>query len=108
MLTRRSAVLASAFIAAVALPAKAQPHHSTAAKSGARGAKKDQPAGSPADTPLGQVDTAARWAFIQDFATGAHAVGEECRRGDAAVVDDKADDDLSGLRAAEAGPHEAR
>ena len=71
MLTRRSAVLASAFIAAGALPAKAQPHHSTAAKSGARGAKKDQPAGSPADTPLGQVDTAARWAFIQDFATGA-------------------------------------
>jgi serine-type D-Ala-D-Ala carboxypeptidase (penicillin-binding protein 5/6) len=71
MLTRRSAVLASAFLAAGALPAKAQPHHSTASKSGARGAKKDQPPGSPADTPLGQVDTAARWAFIQDFATGA-------------------------------------
>ena len=29
------------------------------------------PAGSPADTPLGSVDTAARWAFIQDFTTGA-------------------------------------
>jgi D-alanyl-D-alanine carboxypeptidase (penicillin-binding protein 5/6) len=71
MLTRRSAVLASAFIAAGALPANAQPHHSTAGKSSARGAKKDQPPGSPADTPLGQVDTAARWAFIQDFATGA-------------------------------------
>ena len=33
--------------------------------------KKDAPAGSPADTPLGPVDTAARWAFIQDFNTGA-------------------------------------
>jgi D-alanyl-D-alanine carboxypeptidase (penicillin-binding protein 5/6) len=71
MLTRRSAVLASALFATGALPAKAQPHHPAAGKSGARGAKKDQPPGSPADTPLGQVDTAARWAFIQDFTTGA-------------------------------------
>ncbi len=71
MLTRRSAVLASAFFAAGALPAKAQPHHPPAGKSGARGAKKDLPPGSPADTPLGPVDTAARWAFIQDFTTGA-------------------------------------
>jgi D-alanyl-D-alanine carboxypeptidase (penicillin-binding protein 5/6) len=71
MLTRRSAVLASAFFAAGALPVKAQPHHPAAGKSGARGAKKDQPPGSPADTPLGPVDTAARWAFIQDFTTGA-------------------------------------
>ncbi len=29
------------------------------------------PTGSPADTPLGAVDTAARWAYIQDFDTGA-------------------------------------
>ncbi len=71
MLTRRSAVLASAFFAAGALPAMGQPHHPTVAKSGARGAKKDQPPGSPADTPIGTVDTAARWAFIQDFTTGA-------------------------------------
>jgi D-alanyl-D-alanine carboxypeptidase (penicillin-binding protein 5/6) len=27
--------------------------------------------GSPAETPLGSVDTAARWAYIQDFDTGA-------------------------------------
>jgi serine-type D-Ala-D-Ala carboxypeptidase (penicillin-binding protein 5/6) len=71
MLTRRSAVLASAFFAAGALPAEAQSHRSTAGRSVARGAKKDLPPGSPADTPLGPVDTAARWAFIQDFATGA-------------------------------------
>jgi D-alanyl-D-alanine carboxypeptidase (penicillin-binding protein 5/6) len=71
MLTRRSAVLASAFFAAGVLPAMGQPHHSPVGKSGARGAKKDQPPGSPADTPIGTVDTAARWAFIQDFTTGA-------------------------------------
>jgi D-alanyl-D-alanine carboxypeptidase (penicillin-binding protein 5/6) len=29
------------------------------------------PAGSPASTPLGPLDTAARWAVILDFATGA-------------------------------------
>ena len=40
-------------------------------KAGAHGGKKDMAAGSPADTPLGPVDTAARWAFIMDFATGA-------------------------------------
>ena len=71
MLTRRSAVLASALFAAGALPATAQPHHAASGKAGARGPRKDQPAGSPADTPLGQVDTVARWAFIQDFTTGA-------------------------------------
>src|SRR6202034_4085410 len=27
--------------------------------------------GSPANTPLGPVDTTARWAYIQDFNTGA-------------------------------------
>jgi D-alanyl-D-alanine carboxypeptidase (penicillin-binding protein 5/6) len=29
------------------------------------------PPGTPATTPLGPVDTAARWAFVQDFNTGA-------------------------------------
>jgi serine-type D-Ala-D-Ala carboxypeptidase (penicillin-binding protein 5/6) len=54
------------------LPAAAQPKRAPAApKPGAHNAKKDQPAGSPGGTPLGPVDTAARWAFIQDFATGA-------------------------------------
>jgi len=71
MLNRRSALLASAFFAAGALPAAAQQKRPPApAKPGAR-AKKDQPPGSPAETPLGAVDTAAKWALIQDFATGA-------------------------------------
>src|SRR6185503_11625191 len=72
MLNRRSALLASAFFAAGALPAAAQQKRPPApGKLGARGAKKDQPPGTPAETPLGAVDTAARWALIQDFATGA-------------------------------------
>ncbi len=29
------------------------------------------PTGSPGETPLGPVDTSAKWAFIQDFDTGA-------------------------------------
>ena len=75
MLTRRSALLASAIFVAGALPASAQqrrpPAPAKPGVSGGRSAKKDQPTGSPADTPLGPVDTTARWAFIQDFATGA-------------------------------------
>jgi D-alanyl-D-alanine carboxypeptidase (penicillin-binding protein 5/6) len=72
MLTRRQTLLASAILAGGALPAAAQqPHHATQPKPAGRGAKKDAPAGSPADTPIGPVDTLARWAFIQDFDTGA-------------------------------------
>src|SRR5438270_10639282 len=36
-----------------------------------RGKSKEVPEGSPGDTPLGPVDTVAKWAFIQDFNTGA-------------------------------------
>jgi D-alanyl-D-alanine carboxypeptidase (penicillin-binding protein 5/6) len=71
MLTRRLAVLASA----LAVPARAfaqqhkaapahpaAPHHSHP--------KEVVPSGSPADSPLGPVDTAAKWAIGLDFATG--------------------------------------
>jgi serine-type D-Ala-D-Ala carboxypeptidase (penicillin-binding protein 5/6) len=33
--------------------------------------KDPVPTGTPGDTPLGPVDTIAKWAFIQDFTTGA-------------------------------------
>jgi serine-type D-Ala-D-Ala carboxypeptidase (penicillin-binding protein 5/6) len=36
-----------------------------------KGKSKDVPEGTPGDTPLGPVDTVAKWAFIQDFTTGA-------------------------------------
>jgi D-alanyl-D-alanine carboxypeptidase (penicillin-binding protein 5/6) len=71
MLTRRSALLASGLFAAGALPAMAQPRHPASGKPGSRNARKDQSTGSTAETPLGPVDTAARWAFILDFTSGA-------------------------------------
>jgi serine-type D-Ala-D-Ala carboxypeptidase (penicillin-binding protein 5/6) len=33
--------------------------------------KEAVPAGTPGETPLGPVDTVAKWAFIQDYTTGA-------------------------------------
>jgi serine-type D-Ala-D-Ala carboxypeptidase (penicillin-binding protein 5/6) len=74
MLTRRLGLLASAF-AFGAGPVFAQPKHPPAASHPPPGGRKGKdaavPSGSPADTPLGPVDTAARWAYIQDFDTGA-------------------------------------
>ncbi|HEY0426119.1 MAG TPA: D-alanyl-D-alanine carboxypeptidase family protein, partial [Rhodopila sp.] len=43
----------------------------SSARSAHRGKDAGIPTGSPADTPLGSVDTAAKWAYIQDFETGA-------------------------------------
>jgi D-alanyl-D-alanine carboxypeptidase (penicillin-binding protein 5/6) len=78
MLSRRLALLGSTVFAGAlfggAQAAKAQPHRPSAPPRhpAARGRAKDAaPGGSPADTPIGPVDTAARWAYIQDFATGA-------------------------------------
>src|ERR1700744_4343761 len=45
-----------------------------------RGRSKQGPEVSPGTTPLGLVDTVAKWAFIQDFNTGAvllDKVGDE-------------------------------
>jgi D-alanyl-D-alanine carboxypeptidase (penicillin-binding protein 5/6) len=72
MLTRRFGLLASAF-AFAAGPALAELKHPRAAAAAAHKGKDAAvvPAGSPADTPLGPVDTTARWAYIQDFDTGA-------------------------------------
>ena len=68
MLTRRSGLLASV-LTLTGTSALAQRHivpHGTH-----KGKDAATPTGSPADTPLGAVDTAARWAYIQDFDTGA-------------------------------------
>lgn len=74
MLTRRSALLASASFIGATVPALAQPRRPAPAQhpAGAHG-KKDQAAvpTDPATTPIGPVDTAARWVYGQDFNTGA-------------------------------------
>ena len=76
MLSRRLAVLASALVSAA--PAWAQQHkpaapHAAAPKPAAPRARTKESAstGSPADSPLGPVDTAAKWAVAVDFVTGA-------------------------------------
>jgi len=69
MLTRRLGLLAAAALTVGPLPALAQK------KPSAGKAKKSkdttQTGGTPADTPLGPVDTSARWAYGMDFDTGA-------------------------------------
>jgi D-alanyl-D-alanine carboxypeptidase (penicillin-binding protein 5/6) len=73
MLTRRIALLGlPAF--AVAARAEAQrkaatPHSGTPAHKGQKDAAV--PTGSPATTPIGPMDTAAKWAIIVDYNTGA-------------------------------------
>jgi serine-type D-Ala-D-Ala carboxypeptidase (penicillin-binding protein 5/6) len=70
MLTRRFALLAAASAPLAALPAEAQRHPGSGHGAG-RGKRQDQPAGTPARTPLGPIDTAAKWALILDFNSGA-------------------------------------
>ncbi len=71
MLTRRLALLASVLAAGI-VPAEAQPRRPAAHGGAAHGKPKDAaPVGSPADTPLGPVDTTAKWGCMVDFATGA-------------------------------------
>ena len=78
MLSRRCVLLAS--VPLLAAPAAlAQPRH-TGVRAGTAGKGKSKdaaPTGSPADTPLGPVDTAARWAYIEDFTTGAALLAKD-------------------------------
>ena len=76
MLTRRLGLMTSicALTAAPALAQKRTAAPAPAARGGgAQGRHTKEPAitGSPAETPLGPVDTAARWAYIMDFEPGA-------------------------------------
>ncbi len=78
MLSRRI-LLAGAALGVPALAAAQQPrpaqHPAVHPAAPAHGARKPAeaavPTGSPANTPLGPLDTAARWAVILDFNTGA-------------------------------------
>jgi D-alanyl-D-alanine carboxypeptidase (penicillin-binding protein 5/6) len=70
MPTRRTVMLAST--ALLAAPAAAQPQPKRAPQPRPAGrTRAKEGTGSPADTPLGPVDTAAKWAYIEDFTTGA-------------------------------------
>lgn len=67
MPTRR-ALLACTALAAMPAFAGAAPRRQAA---GHAPPPAPAPGGTPAQTPLGPIDTAARWAFVQDFTTGA-------------------------------------
>lgn len=74
MLTRRTAMLTAATVIATDAAAQQQqqprrPQGQQQVKPPARSRSKENP-GSPADTPLGPVDTAAKWAYVEDYTTG--------------------------------------
>ena len=76
MLTRRVALLGSMVLPGIltgvrAGPAWGQPRHAPAPKPARppHSAQSSLPTASPANTPLGPVDTTAQWAVIIDFAT---------------------------------------
>ena len=77
MLSRRIALLATTSVLvgtsvlAGAAFAVTDPKKPPPAKPAGRKAKDAAAGGSPAETPLGPVDTAAKWALVQDFHTGA-------------------------------------
>jgi len=81
MITRRSALLGSALGAGSLIAARAQAQHRPVQHGhppGPNAGKEEsgQPPPSPADTPLGPVDTKAKWAFIQDFNTRAELLNK--------------------------------
>ncbi len=71
MLNRRI-LLAQALLAATASQASAQPARRPPARAPRQARRAEPgPAGTPATTPLGPLDTAAKFAFIMDYNTGA-------------------------------------
>ncbi|WP_408740267.1 D-alanyl-D-alanine carboxypeptidase family protein [Acetobacter sp. AN02] len=75
MQTRRLFLAGSAFSVVTAQELLAAPHHRHAParagkKPAAAGNDAAPVAGTPATSPLGPVDTVARWAFIVDFTSG--------------------------------------
>ena len=81
----RRALLGAGVLMGVAGAAQAQTAHPRPGQKPAAAAPRPQarrrsepvPSGSPAQTPLGPVDTAAKFAFIMDFNTGAVLLEKE-------------------------------
>lgn len=68
MFNRRSVLLAGAAMM-VAVPALGE--RRAASRGAGHGKVAEPPSGPPANTPVGPLDTAARWALITDFNSGA-------------------------------------
>lgn len=81
MITRRSTLLGSAlgagsFIATHAQAQRRPVQHGHPPGPHTARDESDQPPSSPADTPLGPIDTRAKWAFVQDFNTNAELLNK--------------------------------
>jgi len=70
-LSRRLAVTSALATPLVGLVPLVRPGEAFGARPPKGKPKDTVPAGSPGQTPLGPVDSVAKWAFIQDFTTGA-------------------------------------
>ncbi len=76
-LTRRILLAGGSALAAIPALAQHHPGAAHAAHAGHGKAPDPVPTGSPATTPLGPIDTAARYAFIVDFNTGASLLDKD-------------------------------
>ncbi len=75
-LNRRAVLLAGVALAAV--PGAALAQRRPSAGRAAHGKPADAvPTGTPADTPVGPLDTAAKWAIVVDYNTGATLLTKE-------------------------------
>ena len=78
MLTRRPLLAAPLLLPPLLLPPLLLPNVAHAQKRPARPAKKEAPpAGTPATTPLGPMDTQAKYALVMDYNTGAVMLDKE-------------------------------
>jgi D-alanyl-D-alanine carboxypeptidase (penicillin-binding protein 5/6) len=70
-LTRRLVLLGATALPGAAFAQRRPTAAVHAGEPGAPGGKGHNPVGPPANTPIGPLDTAARWAYIMDYNTGA-------------------------------------
>jgi D-alanyl-D-alanine carboxypeptidase (penicillin-binding protein 5/6) len=80
VLTRRMLLLSAAVPVAGGAAVAQPPRRPTAAHPPAHphsAAEPAQPTGSPAETPIGPLDTAAKWAVVIDFATSATLLAKD-------------------------------
>jgi D-alanyl-D-alanine carboxypeptidase (penicillin-binding protein 5/6) len=77
MRMKRRHLLAGAAVLVAARPAGAAAAGHGAHHAAAAAADPAPPTGTPAATPVGPIDTAARWAVIMDFNTGARLLDKD-------------------------------
>ncbi|MGI4941451.1 MAG: D-alanyl-D-alanine carboxypeptidase family protein [Janthinobacterium lividum] len=77
MLDRRTILAAGAALAPAVLPCAVRAAEPRRSSRGGHHQEPAAPTGTPAQTPLGPIDTAAKYALIMDFNTGATLLDKE-------------------------------